>query len=329
MLDLNAPIVVSGEMKNNLIAELNTLAEWVDDPALGASSANRVICYMSVLMDELEKAYCSALFVTQMAARLKGLLSLIAKFHNIRKPPEMPVLQLFSETEISSTTIKTDQGSMKVLSADQFDAIVDKLQAPDIDSKALLLDLISYEGFDVSAERTRLSAAMPCGGPIDGIPLQRRHEVHAEIDRLYPDLGMRFRFSHHRRLTRKVLTEMGLIGPHLTSSKWQLIRQMLRLAAIDSKADLSFCREYGYLMYSHACLLEGMGFASVNSFDDGALHFIEIEHLTEEGERFLRLSESESAWDRAMGMVEEINDLHAESLIAILIQDPDNQPAPK
>jgi hypothetical protein len=100
MLDLNVPIVVSGEMKSNLIAELNTLAEWVDDPALGASSANRVICYMSVLMDELEKAYCSALFVTQMAARLEMLLSLIAKFHDVRKPPEMPVFRLFSEAGI-------------------------------------------------------------------------------------------------------------------------------------------------------------------------------------------------------------------------------------
>jgi hypothetical protein len=110
MTDLSAPIV-GGEMKNNLIAEINTLAEWADDPALGATSANRVICYMSVLMDELERIHCNALFVTQMAARLKALLSLIAKFHDIREPPEMPVLQLFSEIEIkvSSSEISSHE----------------------------------------------------------------------------------------------------------------------------------------------------------------------------------------------------------------------------
>jgi hypothetical protein len=110
---------------------------------------------------------------------------------------------------------------------------------------------------------------------------------------------------------------------------WDVFRQLLRLVAVDPEVFLCLNQEFGCPMYGHARLLADAGLIEIETFDDSALHFIEIRSITERGYWFLELSSNEAAWARAMAIAKERDGLDSETLISILnkgrVQDGDDR----
>jgi hypothetical protein len=99
---------------------------------------------------------------------------------------------------------------------------------------------------------------------------------------------------------------------------WQIIRQLLQLIEVAPKGDLCFCREYSYLFFEHTILIGEGGFATVSNFDDCALHFVEIDELTDKGRSFLDLSRDKESWDRAMAVADSLGGIDSETLIQLI-----------